>query len=368
MNTLDNLREIFEQDAGRAPAPHGVAEAAAAGAGRIRRRRRVLAVAGAAILVVAAAVVVPIASRHDATGPLPAAPALTRKPGQLTALWPPGTNPTTRFLRSDGTLQWMNLGTVCCNNAFVYDPGTYDATELIKGEPVTVAGHAAHYALVKPSLPGATGPVATVGWQDPSGAWVIVIHTSGHRRPDVSQADAGKSEVLKMAATVRTGPPLDVAVPFHLPAVPRDLGVTFVEASPRDGVYSEDGRSDLPIARAMVGLGGGNRPLLADDLYPPDVSRPLMITSWAKQLVTLFNYPEGKPTGTVDGNRVWYIESPRFQPPPSSALVVQAGNCYVEFLVQDRKKITKADLIAMLAGATFDDCGQPATWTGPMTP
>jgi len=34
--------------------------------------------------------------------------------------------------------------------------------------------------------------------------------------------------------------------------------------------------------------------------------------------------------------------------------------------VRDRATITEASLVAMLDGATFDDCGRPSTWKGPI--
>jgi len=365
VNTLDNLLEVFEQDAGRAPTPHGVAEAAAAGAGRIRRRRRVIAVAGAAILVAAAAVVVPLATHHDATGPLPARPAPYRNPGQVTVSLAPGT----KFVgvpSADGSRQSMVLVTgSCCDEVRVYDPGTYDAAALVKGEPVVVAGHPAHYAVVAPPAPDrVTRPVPTVGWQDVSGAWVTVFHSTNSPKP----APAGvREKVLGLAAKVRLGKPREISVPFHLPAVPRDLPVTYVMASaPGLKYFDHIPTGDGALAYAKVGFGGDGRPTGATAAFPPPASVSLMITSWTKGMTILGGYPKGKPTTTVDGHNIWYYDGPRHLPAPASSLVVQAGTCYVEFLAQDRTKFTKADLIAMLAGATFDDCGQPSTWKGPM--
>ena len=365
MNTLDSLLEIFEQDAGRAPAPLGVAEAAEAGAGRIRRRRRVLAVAGAAVLVAAAAAVVPLATRHDAIEPLPATPAPYRKAGQVTVSLAPGT----KFVGVpgvDGSRQSMVLVTgSCCDEVRVYDPGTYDATTLKRGEPVVVAGHPAHYAIVAPPAPDRISwPVPTVGWQDVSGAWVTVFHSAGNQKP----APAGvREKVLGLAAKVRLGKPREISVPFHLPAVPRDLPVTYVMASaPGLKYFDHIPHGDGRLAYAKVGFGGDGRPTGATEAFPPPASVSLMITSWTKGMTFLTDYPKGKPTTTVDGHDVWYYQGPRHMPAPAASLVVRAGTCYVEFLVRDRTKITKADLIAMLAGATFDDCGQPATWKGPM--
>ncbi|MCU7728308.1 hypothetical protein ODJ79_31730, partial [Actinoplanes sp. KI2] len=234
MTSLDELRSTLEQHAGLAPDAAGLVEQAQAGAVRLRRRSRVRAVA-AAVVAVALVVGAPFVVRWPATEPPPnpAGPmTYYREPFELTLELAPGpayftmahgTQGKTQFLvaRTIGTPKDDSGGTI-----EAHDPGTFDPTRLRRGEQVTVHGHPAFYVQnLDPPAPVASGPGASlyrigaaVGWQDTSGAWVIVYDGTS------------RAAMLRLAESVRLTPPRTARAPVRFGWVPGDLPVTYTES------------------------------------------------------------------------------------------------------------------------------------------
>lgn len=377
MTTIDDLRRSMEERAGRASEGTGMPERALAGAQRIRRRRRVAATAAVACLVVVAGTVVPsVVSRLGTDGSAPTSVPPYRGPGQLTVR--PAPDSTYRWSRgTDGTLQYMRPWAEdtggCCADVLVYDPGTYDSRALERGERITVAGHPAFWGptrvgTIPASVPSA-GPrgasaapppngrdVPTVGWQDPSGAWVTVVALR-ERGPS---GDA-RTVLTEVAADVQLGAPQDVLVPMHFPTIPGDLPITAADVD-------VEPTTDAPRL-AHLGFGGDREPSM--NMMPPwhlNSDAPLQIRAWTADKAPWTELIDGPVNTTVAGRPARYHEqsdSVRVAP-GGSALLVEIGSCGIQINVRDRNAITRADLEAMFVGATFDDCATTKTWTRPL--
>jgi hypothetical protein len=363
MSTVDDLRRSMEQRAGTATTDAGLPARVEARVGRIRRRRRVAAVAVSACLVLLVAVVVPRAvSRLHADPPAPPAVQPYRGSGQLTVRPAAGT----KFVWSrgiDGTMQWMiptaKAGTRGKVIVRVFDPGTYDATPLQRGERITVGGHAAFRAVttVDTYAPANTElgydptpqpvEVDTVGWQDVSGAWVSVIDRMGP-----APGDAGPV-LLAAAADVRLGAPEEVRVPMHFPAIPGGLPITFADVDEADSAAGPT---------AELRFGGDPSPKFGIAVVKGlAVDEELIVNAWPTTSVNWTELTQEAFSTTVAGRPARYTERGK-----GSNLLVAAGSCGIDIVVRDRATITRADLEAMVAGATFDECDSTRTWTRPV--
>ncbi|WP_306205651.1 hypothetical protein [Actinoplanes sp. RD1] len=360
MSTVEELRRSMELRAGTATTDAGLAARVEARAGRIRRRRRVAAVAVSACLVLVVAVVVPqVVTRLRATPPAPPAIQPSREPGTLTVR--PAAGSALVWSRGiDGTMQWMipteqagKRGKVLVR---VFDPGTYDATALQRGERITVGGHAAYRAMTPVDVYTLTDTgydptprvveADTVGWQDPSGPWVTVIDRNAGQGP--GSADIGPV-LLAAAADVRLGAPEDVLVPMHFPAIPDGLPITFAGA-------------DEAGPRATLRFGGDPAPKFGLAVVTGMiVDEDLLVTAWSTTSVNWTELIHEPLDTTVAGHPARYTETGE-----GSKLLVDTGSCGIDIIVRDRRAITRAELEAMVAGATFDACDSTATWTRPV--
>lgn len=362
MNTLDDLQETFDRQAGTSDG-FGMVEAAQAGAARIRRRRRVTGAAAAAVLIAVVAVAVPATvARLRAADELPATPAPYRAPSEITLSVQPasgffvldhGTDATRQFLtvRNSDTAAKDHGGTVN-----VYDPGTFDPAALKRGERVTVAGHSAY--LVPTARPISTDP--QLGWQDASGAWVTVSET------------ANREALLRLAETVRLGPPRQITAPVQFGWVPGGLPLSYAKS------YSEMGGTSGPGLGSVVGFAADRppaqypmRPVVSGNsgLALSAMTMSKANTGWAELVA-----PEGAPAGkhptpkweTIGGQRAWYLpddaEPQIFGGGPGAHLFIEVGGCGVMLTVADLAQIDYAELVRTVTGMTFSDCTDATTW------
>jgi hypothetical protein len=364
VTSLDELRRTLEQRADLAPDATGLVEQARAGAERIRRRNRIRAVtAVAAVVVLALAAPVVVRSYAADPPPNPAGPmTYYREPHQLTLELAPskvyftlthGTQGRTQILvaRPKGTPKDDSGGTIA-----VHDPGTFDPTRLRQGEPVTVQGHPAFYvtnleapasAVVSdapggPKMPYRIG--SAVGWQDRSGAWVVVYEA------------ANRAATLRLAENVRLTAPRTARAPVRFGWVPRDLPVTYFDS--RD--IAEYGVS------ANVAFGDPARGGEQSDLFFPGWDAPLTVqvlpmngimTAWGE------DYAQ-RQVRTIAGHKTWYLEGEvgNFPDPDGSQMLIQAGSCGITVLVDDRQSIPYPALQRMVENMTFGGCDDISDW------
>jgi len=290
MTDIRELRQVLDAQAELAPDGTGVIEAARAGAVRFRRRRRVRYAAGAAVVAAVLAVVPAAVARIGGTGPPPAAPA-ARPPFQLTLDLAPESGYRKLSYGVVGVVQYLvarasngdmtNFGA----GVALYDPGTFDASALLRGEKITVRGHPAYYVpdfLVGKDikLPGedskgtpssTPGPsdgsrrlvrpgdlemvdvrMPVIGWQEPSGAWVVVYQ------------GRDKVGLARVAESVRVGDARPLKAPFRLGHVPAGLPGTVGRVSDSNPAMSSFG----------VGFGATGTPTLLDLVAPSFADNP----------------------------------------------------------------------------------------------
>jgi hypothetical protein len=367
MTSIHDLERTLAEHAATAPDGDGLVAAAYAGAGRFRRRRRIgLAVGGTVLALVAAAAPVAVARlghagpTHMASGGRP-----HRGPLQMTVDLAPDRRYFTLVSGVVGSgIQHLSVrrtdpAPVTANaEVFVYDPGTFDPAPFRRGTPVTVAGHPAFAvddrAVVKVPRVG-TPPEGSlvvhapaVGWQDPSGAWVVVF----------GGFDGDRTPALTVAALVRLGPPRDVHVPYRLGYVPAGLPVNaaMTAMGARDAVVGFGAPTPgLPSAHSfMYGLALPAFLVVQADPHTPDLDRSFGGL--------------GAPT-PIAGLDTWYLT--RSEPgltvlDGAGLLAVRTPHCLVQISVQDRRRVPYDALKRMVEGARFADCGNPATWTSPL--
>jgi hypothetical protein len=353
---------------------------ARAGAQRIQKRRARGLAAAVCLAALAATVIPAVVARRHADGPPPAAVTHYRGPGQLTVTL--AADSKYGFTRSSiGPVQLLSpfrktdkYHSTCCAQVRVYDPGSYDARELQRGQQITVNGHPAFQGNTSFPLTGPVGgqpsggpgaqprteQALTVGWKDASGAWVAVV---GRGATPIAPQDV--PILLDVAAAVRLTAPHQVLVPMHFPAIPGNLPITYTKVDEHDAVNGPQ--------KAALGFGGNPRPVGPPDTPEQDVSTPLTITSWtADGFAPWIELLYGPVNTTVAGRPARYYERTGqdggsvFVPPDGSVLLVEVGSCGIEIDVQDRTKITRADLDAMFANATFNKCDSTKTWTRPL--
>jgi len=362
MRTLDDLRATFEREAGTSDG-FGITEAAQAGAARIRRRRRVLAAAAVTVLVGVVAAAVPIAvTRMRGADPLPATPAPYRAPSEITLSVQPtsaffvlshGTDSTRQFLtvRNRNTSAKDFGGTVSA-----YDPGTFDPAGLKRGERVTVAGHSAY--LVPTAQKFSSDP--QLGWQDDSGVWVTISET------------VNRAAVLRLAGTVRLGPPRQVTAPMRFGWAPGGLPLSYARNSDETG-----GIRGYQLS-SYVGF-AADRPPAPDTARPPmgaesgmalnAMAVPKTSMSWTEVVAPVGAPPGRFPTPkweTIGGQRAWYLVDNAkpgiFPAGPGAHLFIETDTCGVTLAVTDLAVIDYAELVRTVTGMTFSSCTDATTW------
>jgi hypothetical protein len=369
MNNVDDLVRTLENHAVATPDATGLVEQARDGAVRVRRRRMALAGASVAALVAAVAVGVPVAVRPDpADPPAETTSAPVRTPSQLTLGLAPVSPFTVIRHGSAGTRQFMLVRNSAAlpgarpgtsrnqgGEVFAYDAGSFDPALVRHGERVQVSGRDAYFVRDFPTearrVSGRTaGVTRAVAWRDPSGAWVVVTHSS-HL----------KADAIEVAEAVTLSPPYDARTPFQFGWVPDGLPVSFVELADAPALDKD----------ATVAFGGGETP-------PNDVSYPSGPTDPPLQVQAmpdnnrdwqdLIGPRLGTPT-QVGGHRTWYLPRPNGQftgPTSGDDMIVDAGSCIVFLRTADRTEFTREELTRMVANATFGSCTDQAGWLPPV--
>jgi hypothetical protein len=374
MSGTETLQRILEEKAAEAPDGIGLLDQARAGADRIRRRRR--AMLGAAALVVLAAIVPAAVGPADRPSPTTGLPATAGPPSviwppyrgslQMTLDLAPGKDYLKLFYGVYGPVQYITVretsGKVKENwsgDIAVFDPGTFDATHLMRGERITVADHPGYYVpdlLVGthggylPGMPdGREVRLPAVGWQDASGAWVLVFQ---------NQASQDRDTLLRIAQVVRLGQPRDIRAPYRLAYVPAGLPGVYAQTAVHIGDQSSTIEfGTLPTPDPMDASDSIERDTaLRVDVFP----RHEYLDSSTRDL---------GPPMKIAGHDGWYLTRSTGNlsvDPGSSLLILYAGRCHVRIGVRDVKQIPFRELKRMVQGARFTDCADSATWTSPL--
>ncbi|WP_117208977.1 hypothetical protein [Allorhizocola rhizosphaerae] len=370
MRGIDELERAFTDLAATAPDGVGIMDAVKADAHRIRVRRRILAISATSAVFAAVLVGVPaVVSGLGQRAPDPPATA-DRRPLQLTVGVAPGSGYEQLFHGMTGTFQYLMMRSGTGKAAedfsvFRHDPGTFDGSHLQSGERVTVQGRPAYHVndlpvgtrdvsdLSRTPRPSPTPTLVrkpAVGWQDREGAWVLVVGENGV---------PAKEALLRLAETVRVGPPRDLVMPFSLGYVPEGLLPQY--AGIRD--YIAD-RGD-----SMLGFGTGAEPPVPMSYYhPPFAAEQQMLTFRALSLQNVKNSGLG-PATRIGGYDAWYVTDGGqgwLPPVGGSMLIFEPGNCTIFIRVADRDRIPLSELTRMVEGARFPGCTEGGEWVRPL--
>ncbi|MEU4562675.1 hypothetical protein AB0F72_30220 [Actinoplanes sp. NPDC023936] len=365
MRTLEDLQQSLARRAEAAPDGAGMVERARAGAGRIRRRRRIVQGAATVVAVAAAAVTVPLALR-ETTPPDPAeAPPPFRSVTELSAAMAPGSDFVIPWRSSAGDREQAQVVHRAAVTAarpdqltvnegagvLVFDPGAYDPAALRRGEPVTVGGRQAWYAPDLPveedmSLDGRNAPALTngpaLGWQEPSGAWVVLFRHS--------VTPAVRADLIEVARDLRVqDPPQPVRAPFRFGWLAPGLRVT--------GLQLHDSAL-LSGKSAAVTYGYDSGPA-------GDVSMTVFAVTGEGDRDWEMIRPALPAPQRVGGHDAWYVDRPNDALAPAeggSIVVVDTGACHLQLSVADSTRIPEADAMRMAGELTVSDCGDLDTW------
>lgn len=336
MTTTEDLRRTLADNASRAPDGLGLIDAARTGAARVRRRNRVVSVGAAAALtacaLAAVAVLRPTGGNAPVTADAPASATLTNSVelARDSGWW-------ARLIFSSDGVEIVGARQVGQRpqdgdtTIKVFPANGFDPTELRRGDPITVGGHAA-YRRAGAGL-GVAAHDEVIGWQDRSGRWVLVL---GPR---------DNATLMSLAAAVRLVALRPVRAPVKLAAVP--AGVRY------DGVVvisDADGPVGVVLAFYVASL---DRPERRGVAYVtvggPDARLSVADLAWFGVAIRI---DDGTPA--MDADTGTAITVTGFKTP---------NNCTVRaYSLDPRGLVEAAGFIRMLNGARYADCTRPATW------
>lgn len=341
--------------------------------GRRRRGHASLWLTGVSALLVIGGAALAVGmirmQRDDAEAPGAATPEQqvpARKAGQITVDLDPTSGFVAAVRGTDATRQFVTARDFSpgadgkagryAGEVTAFDPGNFDSSELNRGEIISVAGHDARYVpdytFAKLSDGGKAHETPLVGWQDPSGVWLLVYRDAGQTvERDVLQ---------RLAASVTLAPPREVRIPFRLGALPAGLAATYVRAVED----ARDGRG------GTVGLSEPDRPESQAAVYAAtpagitvSVSASARDDKWNAEKATLAG------DTTAVGHNAWYDtgRNPLSRGTTGSVLVVETDQCVIRLTAADRGQVSRRDLDQMVAGLAIGDCADTDTWIAPLS-
>jgi hypothetical protein len=316
------------------------------------RRRGTAGIVGLAVFVLLAGIGVVLwgVLRTDSSGAAPADVTdqtdAARGPGQMNL----DLSPTSAFVAtlrvSDSsrqmiTVQSLTAGTYA-GQVSAYDPGTFDPATLKTGQHTIVAGQDAWY-LAQYVFPGdgTSQRTAALGWQDPSGMWLLVYADTALNDSRVFDPE----QLRRLAETVLISPPHDLRAPFHLGWTPAGLTMTYLAVSDSTGV---PGHATLGLSAAGRKPSNGVSYRSAPDGIDLSVSAAAPDKAWPAE--------KAKLTGatTIGGQPAWLN---------GRDLVLDGGQCIVR--VHSAAQRSRDDLDKLIQELRVGDCSQPDGWAVP---
>jgi hypothetical protein len=224
-----------------------------------------------------------------------------------------------------------------------FEPGVLDENQLRGGEAVNIdvdldARYVPAYTFAAHG-DGAAQQWQTpaVGWQDPSGTWVLVY----------GDETTTKESLLKLAGAVRLGTPRDLRMPFRLGGgFPDGLAPTYVQAP-------ENKVGGLP---PTVGLSVPDRaPSRAAVYRTESPSLDLSVSALAPDAQWATTRKKLGPAAKVAGHDTWF--SP-------GLLTAEAERCIIQ--VHAAKAVPRDQLSRIVEEMTIGDCTDLDSWIPPL--
>jgi hypothetical protein len=262
-----------------------------------------------------------------------------------------GTDATRQFLTARNFADGGRYG----GEVSAYDPGSFDAAPLQGAQVVDVSGKDAQYvpaySFASLSAQDAAVQSPAIGWQDPSGIWLLVYAGPGEKPT--------RDDLIGLAESVTLAPARDLRAPFRLGTPPDGLAVTYVRSD-------EEGAD----RGGMAGLSDPRRKASSAAIYD---GAPYGVTVAIAASPRDAEWNAEKPSlsgrrSTVAGHPAWYSEGKNMLSPEGngSTLVVETDSCVLRLRTADRTAINRAELNRVVEQMTIGDCGDPDTWITPL--
>jgi hypothetical protein len=371
MTTIEQLRQTLAEQQKFAPSGDDLLHAVHVVAAKRMRRRRgaTWATSGLAVLAVLTALAVvarqPLPNQpHTAATASPAATATEspsptptptgppyRQPGEITLGLVSGSGYFTMGQGINGSFQFMTLrakpGAAVSfgGDVHAYDPGTFDASKFLAGQPLVIEGQTTNAYYVERYHGSGIGAGPAIGWQDASGVWIEV------------SGDQNKDGLVRLAQDVRLTPPQEFKTAFHLTYVPSGLHLVYMGREESMSLRSRIGFNERPGSIDAGALGPSRKVAIEVDVLPRDD----YIDSHTNEL--------GAPTsaGNLEVHYVTGANSGGLMVPNGGTIInIRNNKCNAMIIILDSARFSRAEQERIVAGFQFADCKRQQTWIRPV--
>jgi len=267
------------------------------------------------VAVVLFAVAAVLVLRHPPTA-APVSSAWTVRPtAQRTLVLGPGSGFTIDEYATETDRQQLTVrdDDGAAAQVWAYDPGTFDAASLVRGQRVRFGGREAWYA---------REPVPTLFWRSPLGSWLAVSGT-------VPQAG-----LFRLARSVRLNAPAPVVGPVGLQWLPSGLALTYARVGNGNSseIFTARGGRSYDVRVSVYAVAGND---------------------WTTGTIGL-----GPPSMAVAAHPAWYS----IDADGHSQVLLEAGSCGVRVQVSDHERVPLATIEQMMTSATVGSCDDAGNW------
>jgi hypothetical protein len=247
--------------------------------------------------------------------PAPAAVSTTRAlrlPAQRTLVLGPGSSfAVDEYSTETGKQQLTVNDEHGSAQVWAYDPGTFDARSLVRGQQVRFGGHDGWFA---------RDPVPTLFWRSPLGDWLA------------ASGSVTQESLFGLARAVRLSTPTPVVGPVGLTWLPTGLTLTFARIGngTSSEIFTARGRRSYDLRMSVYAVTSND---------------------WTNGTLGW-----GAPSMAVAGHPAWYS----MDPDGHSQVLLEAGSCGLRLQVSDHSRIPLSIIEQMLTGATIAGCDDDA--------
>ena len=269
-----------------------------------------LSVVAVAVLAAGAAIVL----RHPPAPAAVSSAAVVRPTAQRTLVLGPGSGFAVDEYATETTKQQLTVADEHGSaQVWAYDPGSFDAQSLVRGQAVRFGGHDGWFA---------REPVPTLFWRSPLGDWLAV---SGSLAPDA---------LFRLARSVRLSGPAPVVGPVGLTWLPAGLTLTYARIGngTSSEIFTARGRRSYDVRISAYAVASND---------------------WTNGTLGL-----GAPSMAVAGHPAWYS----MDADGHSQVLLESGSCGLRLQVSDSDRVPLSIVEQILAGATIGSCDDPGDW------
>ena len=269
-----------------------------------------LAVVAVAVLATGTVIVL---HRPSAPAAVSSAP-MVRRPAQRTLVLAADSGFTVDEYSTEASKQQLTVGDEHGTaQVWAYDPGSFDAQSLVRGQPVRFGGHDGWFA---------REPVPTLFWRSPLGDWLAV------------SGSVAQESLFRLARSVRLSRPTPVVGPVGLTWLPTGLALTFARVGngTSSEIFTARGRRSYDVRLSVY---------------------PRTSNDWINGTLGV-----GVPSTAVANYPAWYS----MDADGHSEVLLEVGSCGLRIQVSDRDRVPLSTVGQLLTGATIASCDDPGNW------